>query len=126
MNDYQIDPATRDYVLDGANLALCNDLSNRVYLALATEKGSLLGDADFGSELYKLKREKAVSRVLGFAQDACRQALQYLLDTGLAAAVSVETAWADGDASSRRMDIAIEVTAAGNQTFIFHHFVEVG
>lgn len=122
MNDVRIDPAIQDYLRDGSQYAVCGDLGNRVYLLLAIERGSLMGDADVGSLLHLLRRAKATGGQLRLAEDYATEALQSLLDDGTALSVSALAAW-------RTPGVGIELTVTVEQASgrsIFTHYVPVG
>lgn len=55
---------------------------------------ALAADGDrIGSRLWLLNREKQRRSVLGRAEDYCREALQWLIDDGIAEAVDIEVAF---------------------------------
>jgi len=122
MSDIRIDPARQDYVQDGSQYAVCDDLGNRVYLLLSIERGSLLGDAGVGSLLHLLMRAKAGPDTLRLAQDYAMDALQPLIADGTALSVQATAAW-------RTPGVGILLTIVVEQASgrsIFTHYVPVG
>lgn len=70
--------------------------------------GDTYEPSDIGSRLWQLERVKKSDDVtlLVRAQDFCKEALQWLLDTGAAATVDVETSWLQPTAIGIQVRIA--------------------
>lgn len=73
--------------------------------------GDMVADVDgdkFGSKLWTLVRSKRTIETLRRGEDYCRQALQWMIDDGIASAVTV-TASFDGAVSEGRWKIEIQI-----------------
>jgi phage gp46-like protein len=97
---------------------------NNVYLSLMVRKGSFFYDPAFGSRLHELQREKDTAGTPRKAEDYCREALQWLLDSGKATKVDVYTEW-DVAQVPRRLKALIEVTTANGPVVPFSTFIDV-
>ncbi len=100
-------------------------LMNNIYLSLKVKKGSFFADTSFGSRLYLLERSKNTDRTMRLAIDYCKEALQWLIDTGKASAVQV---YAERDRTQdlHRLKLLIEVTpVSGADPVAFSTFIEV-
>jgi phage gp46-like protein len=101
-----------DYALAGASLASEQDLATAVLISIFTDRvangddtipdntadrrgwwADLGEDVPIGSRLWLLSRSKETAAVLAAAHDYIVEALQWLLDDGVAAAVDVVTEW---------------------------------
>ncbi|WP_165525632.1 phage GP46 family protein [Psychrobacter pygoscelis] len=83
MFKFKFDQQTSDYKLlsiDSPPTQGQYALAEAAYLRLITPKGSYFDDADFGSELYKLRRSKDLPRVRSQAIKYAKQALEPLRD----------------------------------------------
>ncbi len=123
MMDAYISPATRDYVLQNGmpQRDPADGLANAVYLRLMTPLGSWWQDADFGSKLHLLVRQKDLKRVAPMAKQWAQQALQPILDDGRATAIEIETEQLhDG-----RLNLLIIVTDAADRRLTFQYPIEV-
>lgn len=109
------DKLVGDYALDGTLLAADGDLETAVILSLFTdrradpedalaggepEKRGWFGDAvpvvegdRIGSRLWLLARRKQSTETLNLAVEYCREALQWMIDDGVARAVEIEAEW---------------------------------
>lgn len=93
------DPTTQraDLAIAGNDLATGDDLRTAVILSLFTGRGTAWWDSlegvVLGSRLSLLRRAKRTQQTLLQARDYCREALQWLIDDGVAGSVAVETAW---------------------------------
>nr|WP_057928426.1 phage GP46 family protein [Burkholderia ambifaria] len=114
--DALLNPTTADYV--GTRT---QSLANAVYLRLQTPLGSYWADPDLGSRLHELQREKDTPRVRRLAVQYAEQALQPLLDSQRATAVTVDTA----DYQAGWMVLLISVTDATGDVQHFKHPVKV-
>jgi phage gp46-like protein len=100
-------------------------LMNNIYLSLKIDRGSFFADTNFGSRLYLLRRAKNTDATMRLAMDYCREALQWMIDTGKAGAVEV---YAERDRTQdlHRLKLLIEVTPAnGAEPVAFTTFIEV-
>ncbi|PWD86219.1 phage GP46 family protein [Ignatzschineria cameli] len=91
--DRLIDPKTGDYYNDQR---VGNSLENAVYVRLETPKGTYWADAELGSLLHTLQREKNVSRVRLLAIQYAEEALQPILDERRAKTIDVDATQANG------------------------------
>lgn len=73
--------------------------------ALAAEAGDLIG-----SRLWLLGREKEQATVLRRAREYAAEALQWLLDDGVARAVDVQAQWLKGPGSGSALCLVVTVT----------------
>lgn len=97
---------------------------NNVYLSLMVPRGGWWFNPEFGSRLHLLNRAKNTERTALLAREYCREALQWLLDTGRATAVEVEV---DRDRLQdlHRLKIVVRVTLADGDIVSFETFQEV-
>lgn len=114
---FGIDPAT---VRSGK----AETIFNNVYLSLMLQKGSFFAAPEFGSRLHLLHRAKNTARTEMLAREYCREALQWLLDTGRATAVAV-FAERDRTQNLNLLKLLVEVTQADGRELTFQTFVEV-
>jgi phage gp46-like protein len=77
-----------------------------------------LGAGEYGSRLWLYKRSKLTARVLEELKVACEEALQWLIDTGVAVAVDVEVSVR----FAGRVDILITITR-NSETPVQYSFV---
>ncbi len=100
-------------------------MMNNVWLSLMVQRGSFFANPDFGSRLYLLRRAKLTLATIRMAEDYCKEALQWLLDSGKASAVAV-TAQRDTTESIYRLKLLVEVTpTSGEEPVSFTTFVSV-
>jgi len=97
-------------------------IMNNIYLSLTVEKGKFFQNPEFGSRLHLLQRAKNTDQTAALAGEYCKEALQWLLDTGRAGKVDVYT---ERDAELNRLNLLAEVTQADGQQVSFETFVEV-
>jgi phage gp46-like protein len=109
------DQTNGDWAMAGADLLAGDDLTTAVLISLFTDQtatpddpvldasgdprgwwGDLGADQPIGSKLWLYDRSKQTSAVLAGVRDAARQALQWLIDDGVAQAVQVFAAWIQG------------------------------
>jgi phage gp46-like protein len=83
--DSHINPATGDY-----DHTFIGDLSNAVYLRITVPLGSYWADPTLGSKLYTLIGSKDVSRNRSLAIQYATTALQPLIDSKRADALSID------------------------------------
>jgi len=101
-----------------------NSIINNIYLSLAVEKGSFFANPDFGSRLHLLKRAKNTVRTEQLARDYCREALQWLIDSGRATSIEVFTE-RDRTVDLNRLKLLVEATQTDGRVVSFEKFVEV-
>ncbi|OPY07261.1 MAG: Phage protein GP46 [Syntrophaceae bacterium PtaB.Bin095] len=99
-------------------------IQNNVWLSLTVRRGSFFANQDFGSRLHLLKRAKLTAATARLAEDYCWEALQWMLDSGKAAAVSV-AAERDRTQNINRLKLLVEVTPASGDPVKFSAFVTV-
>jgi len=100
------------------------DIMNNVYLSLVVKRGSWFQNPDFGSRLHLLQRAKNTEKTAALAEEYCREALQWLIDTGRATKIDVHTE-RDRSEDLHRLKLLVEVTQADGRTVSFDRFVEV-
>lgn len=99
-------------------------IMNNVWLSLTVDKGSFFANPAFGSRLYLLQRAKLTPATIQLAEDYCKEALQWMLDSGKARAISV-TAWRDATEFKYRLKLLVEVTPIVGEQVAFTTFVTV-
>lgn len=121
--DTFVDPVTRDYVLTAGAFVRdpANGLANAAYLRLMTPLGSWWQNANFGSRLHELQREKDVTRIQVLAKQYSETALKPILDDGRATTISVSTE----QPHNGWIKLLIEITAASGEKLTFKHQVKV-
>lgn len=100
------------------------DISNNILLSLGIQRGSWFQNPEFGSRLHLLRKAKNTTLTERLARDYCREALQWLLDTGKATNISI-AAERDLTVNRHRLKLVIEATQANGRKVTFEHFVEV-
>lgn len=100
------------------------DIMNNVYLSLVVKRGSWFQNPDFGSRLHLLQRAKNTEKTAALAEEYCREALAWLIDTGRATKIDVHTE-RDRSQDLHRLKLLVEVTQADGRTVSFDRFVEV-
>ena len=100
------------------------NLLNNIYLSLMIRKGSFFQSPAFGSRLHLLHRAKLTSRTEALAVEYCREALQWIIDTGRASKIDIQTE-IDKLQNPHRLKVLIEATKAGGGLVTFETFVEV-
>lgn len=121
--DAFLNPITADYeIIEGVLIAdPAAGLANAVYIRLMTPLGSWWQDANLGSRLHELQREKDVNRVSILAKQYCESALKPIIDDGRATLIVVSTE----QPHNGRLHLLIEVTAASGEKLTFKHQVKV-
>lgn len=100
-------------------------LLNNIWLSLTVQRGSFFYRPDFGSRLHLLHRAKLTPSTINLAEGYCREALQWLIDSGKASGISV-TALRDTTESMFRLKLLVEVTpGAGADPVAFTTFIPV-
>jgi phage gp46-like protein len=100
-------------------------LMNNIYLSLKVGRGSFFADTNFGSRLYLLRRSKNTPVTMQLAIDYCKEALQWMIDSGKAQLVNV---YAERDRTQdlHRLKLLIEVTPMNSDVPVaFSIFIEV-
>lgn len=100
------------------------DIMNNVYLSLVVRRGSWFQNPGFGSRLHLLQRAKNTQKTAALAEEYCREALQWLIDTGRATRVDVATE-RDRSQDLHRLKVLVAVTQADGRQVTFERFVEV-
>lgn len=123
MRDTWINPATGSYEVTLGALVRdpAGGLANAVYLRLMTPLGGYWADANLGSKLHLLQREKDLPRVAVLAKQYAEQALAPIVQDGRASAITVSTQ----RTGAGRLNLLIEVTAANGERVTFSHPVTV-
>ncbi|MBI5598661.1 MAG: phage GP46 family protein [Deltaproteobacteria bacterium] len=121
MNDFIIDPYTKDYTVSKGQYALTTDIRNNIYLSLTIRRGSWPFNPEFGSRLYLLEREKSVDRVAKKAKEYCDEALKWIIDKDRAESIEVTT---ELDKANSRLKCLIEAKSNG-ETITQTIFVKV-
>lgn len=121
--DAFISPITRDYILQAGapQRDPADGLANAVYLHLMTPLGSWWQDANFGSKLHLLVRQKDLRRVGFLAKQWAQEALKPILADGRATNIEVETE----QPHNGRLNLLIIVTDAADRRLTFQHPIEV-
>lgn len=100
------------------------DIMNNVFLSLMVKQGSWFQNPEFGSRLHLLQRAKNTEKTAALAEEYCKEALQWLIDTGRATSVAVHTQ-RDRTQDLHRLKFIVEVTEANGRQVTFERFVEV-
>lgn len=128
------------WALDGPDLATGDDLETAVILSLFTDRradpddiipdgsrdprgwwGDLGADVPIGSKLWLLDRAKATEQVRLRAEDYIGQALQWLVDDGVAAAVEVSAAWQKPLPGVGFLAAAVTISEPTGRTRVFNY-----
>ncbi len=120
-NDFMIDTAMGDYIRTASgDIAASVYMMNNIYLSLKVRKGSDIDDPEFGME--DIPR-KAVPSLPVIATEKAQAALQWLIDSGRADRIDVETEMDDSPLTPR---LIIHVTVwQGGQPEGYTVFKEV-
>ncbi len=100
------------------------DIMNNIYLSLMVKKGSFFQTPEFGSRLHLLHRAKNTAGTAKLAEEYCKEALQWLLDTGRAKKIDVYSQ-RDRLQDLNRLKLLVEVTQSDGRQVSFETFVEV-
>lgn len=101
-----------------------DNIFNNVFLSLMIQKGSFFQNPDFGSRLHLLKRAKNTEKTAALAEEYCKEALQWLIDTGRAKKIDVYSQ-RDRIQDLNRLKLLVEVTQADGRQISFETFAEV-
>jgi phage gp46-like protein len=119
-----------DWLIDPPALAVGGDLETAVLLSLFTDARAADDDrlpgmkedrrgwwaAPMGSRLWLLAREVATNEVRLRAQDYCRDALQWMIEDGVADQIEVTAEYA-APPDQRRLEIEVVIYRNGNLIF---------
>ena len=124
--DFNIDIATDGSAAGAMTYEQATDgnLRNNIYLSLMVQKGAWFQDLNFGSRLHLLQRAKNTEQTAALAEEYCREALQWLIDTGRATKINV-TSDRDRLQDLHRLKMIVEVTRADGDQVTYTAFVEV-
>ncbi len=100
------------------------DIMNNVFLSLMVKRGSWFQNPEFGSRLHLLQRAKNTEKTAALAEEYCKEALRWLIDTGRATRIDVHTQ-RDRTQDLHRLKFIVEVTVANGRQVTFERFVEV-
>ena len=100
------------------------DIMNNVFLSLMIKRGSWFQNPEFGSRLHLLQRAKNTEKTAALAEEYCKEALRWLIDTGRATRIDVHTQ-RDRTQDLHRLKFIVEVTEANGRQVTFERFVEV-
>jgi len=100
------------------------DIMNNVFLSLMVKRGSWFQNPEFGSRLHLLQRAKNTEKTAALAEEYCKEALRWLIDTGRATRIDVHTQ-RDRTQDLHRLKFIVEVTEANGRQVTFERFVEV-
>ncbi|SIT43657.1 Mu-like prophage FluMu protein gp46 [Paraburkholderia piptadeniae] len=109
---WDVDNSRGDWLLVGPALATGNDLDNGILISLFTDRtantddaipdgtndprgwwGDIGEDVPIGSRLWLLSRAKQTQETLNNAVDYTREALEWMIDDGVAARIDVLAQW---------------------------------
>lgn len=124
--DFAIDIATDGSAIGAMtfNQAKHGNLMNNIYLSLAVKKGSWFQDLNFGSRLHLLQRAKNTEQTAALTEEYCKEALQWLIDTGRAKKIEVYSE-RDRLQDLHRLKLLVVVTKMDGEPVSFDTFVEV-
>jgi len=95
-------------------------LINSIHMSLAVEKGSWWLNPDFGSELPKLRREKANEATARLVKSYVLAALKWMVAAGKLTSVTVTT-----EVVKSRINYLVVALAANSAELKYSNFVEV-
>ena len=98
------------------------DIFNNIYLSLAIKKGAWWHDPDFGlRDRGRMKNTESTARLV---RGDCKQALQWIIDSGRATSIKVYTE-RDRSQDLHRLKILVKATQADGRRVTFETFKEV-
>lgn len=146
---YDADLLAADLMLDGARLATDDGLATAILVSLFTDRRArpddrlpdretdrrgwwgdafppaIAGEGDrIGSRLWLLYREKSTDETLERAKDYVREALQWLVDDGIAASIEIEARWLEPRGPWGRLDMTIGVVRPDGTRERYQHLWE--
>ena len=100
-------------------------IMNNIYLSLMVQRGSFFALPSFGSRLHLLQRAKDTDMTMRMAMDYCKEALQWMSDSGKVKTVEVY-AERDRTQNLNRLKLLVEVTPVNSDTPVpFTLFIDV-
>lgn len=105
--------------VDGKKETIYNNLRN----SIVVDKGSYPFDVGFGSELFRLKREKRTERTRLLAVRYCKEATQWIIKLGRALKIDVLAEYDLQDVN--RLNVKVSAKQADGEDVTFETFVEV-
>lgn len=100
------------------------NLRNNIYLSLVIKRGSWFQNPAFGSRLHLLQRAKNSEQTAALAEEYCKEALHWLIDTGRAKKIEI-VAQRDREQDLHRLKLLVMVTQSNGDQVSFTAFVEV-
>lgn len=98
-------------------ISLCSDgraaFADELPPGVSERRGWWAGDADFGSKLWLLVREKTTQQTAFRARQYAENALRWMVEDGLAESVTVESEILNPEAIA----VAVEIRRGGNKKF---------
>lgn len=119
-----LDTVTGDYVRTARGdlvVTRSSAVLQQVWLRLATERGSLLVDADYGSLLHTLPQHKLAAGIEEVAKDYARDALQPMVDGGRLVDLEISAIRVDRN----RLELSIRAQSADGAPLTFTEFVRI-
>lgn len=128
-----------DIALDGPDLAADHGLRTAILISLFTDRMAEPDDSipdgtinrrgwwanpQLGSRLWLLGREKQTTEVLRRAREYAEEALQWLMDNGIAESVAVTTEWSEQRAGVLAIGVVISDKQGGPYTDTFNYSLE--
>lgn len=98
------------------------DIRNNIFLSIKVRRGSFFANPSFG--LRAIRPAKNTIQTAGLLREYCREALQWLIDTGKAVSVDVQVE-RDPAAWPGRMKILVTAVQADLKPVTFETFQEV-
>lgn len=99
-------------------------MMNNIWISLTVKRGSFFADTEFGSRLHLLQRYKNTDQTERMAVDYCKEALQWMLDSGKAKKVEA-FAQRDRTQNLNRLNLLVEVTPVNGPLVSFETFIPV-
>jgi len=100
------------------------NLRNNIFLSLVIKRGSWFQNPSFGSRLHLLQRAKNSEQTAALAEDYCKEALDWLIDTGRVKKIEI-IAQRDREQDLHRLKLLVMVTQSSGDQVSFTTFVEV-
>jgi len=124
--DFAIDIATDGSATGAMTFDKGSDgnLRNNIYLSLVIKRGSWFQNLTFGSRLHLLQRAKNTEQTAALAEEYCKEALQWLIDTGRVKKIEI-IAQRDREQDLHRLKLLVMVTKSNGDQVSFTTFVEV-
>lgn len=97
---------------------------NNIWLSIMVKRGSFFADTEFGSRLHLLQRYKNTDATASLAEGYCKEALQWMLDSGKAKKIEVFSE-RDRTQNINRLKLLVEVTPMNGPAVSFETFIPV-